>query len=71
MDEGIPWAVIGVVIAIVLFLICREIVCWYWKVNRIVSLLEDIKGALGRSGRASITETKSSDQNAKTLVVDD
>jgi hypothetical protein len=34
--------IIGVIIgAIILFLICRELVCWYWKINRIIVLLEE------------------------------
>jgi hypothetical protein len=32
---------IGLIIgAIVVFFICRELICWYYKINRIVSLLE-------------------------------
>jgi hypothetical protein len=37
-------------IIVVIFLICREIVCWYWKINQIVSLLTDIRQLL-RSGQ--------------------
>ena len=34
--------VIGIIIgAVVVFLICRELMCWYYKINKIVSLLED------------------------------
>lgn len=35
---------IFVVILLVLFLVLREVVCWYWKINRIVNLLERIAG---------------------------
>jgi uncharacterized protein YgiM (DUF1202 family) len=35
-------AVIGIIfVMVVLFFICRELICWYYKINRIVSLLED------------------------------
>jgi len=35
--------IIGVIIGvIVLFLICRELVCWYWKINRLVFLMENM-----------------------------
>ncbi|MFO7535349.1 MAG: hypothetical protein R6X19_06665 [Kiritimatiellia bacterium] len=27
---------------IAIFLVCREIFCWYWKVNKMVALLERI-----------------------------
>jgi hypothetical protein len=30
-------------IAIIVFVIFREIVTWYWKINKIVSLLEQIE----------------------------
>lgn len=40
--NSIEHAVIGLLILIVLFLAVREIVCWYWKINRIVELLESI-----------------------------
>jgi hypothetical protein len=31
---------ITIVIVAAIFLICRELVCWYWKVNRAMALLE-------------------------------
>ena len=31
---------ITLLILLVIFLICRELVCWYWKINRAVELLE-------------------------------
>jgi hypothetical protein len=34
-------ALLGAVLLFVIFLIARELVCWYWKINRIVSLLEE------------------------------
>jgi len=39
--------IIGIIIGvIVFFFICRELMCWYYKINRIVSLLEDQKRLL-------------------------
>jgi hypothetical protein len=39
MSSGI---IIGVIIgAIVLFLVCRELICWYYKINRILALMEE------------------------------
>jgi uncharacterized protein YgiM (DUF1202 family) len=40
MDFGgiVITIIIGV---IVIFLACRELMCWYYKINKIVSLLED------------------------------
>jgi len=41
-------------VILVLFLVCREIVCWYWKLNKIVAnqerqtkLLESLLERLG------------------------
>jgi len=36
----------SLLIAVVIFLICREIFCWYWKINGVVSLLERIDSRL-------------------------
>ena len=32
---------IGLAIVVVIFLVCREIVCWYAKINERVNLLEE------------------------------
>lgn len=38
---GGAWSsLVTLLIIIALFLICREIICWYWKINRAVELLE-------------------------------
>ncbi len=47
MDEAIGGVIVAILIVPVIFLICREIVCWYWKINRIVGLLESIESKLG------------------------
>jgi len=39
-DDIIASVLITLLIIIVIFLILREIVCWYWKINRIVDLQE-------------------------------
>ncbi len=39
--------VVGIVIgSIILFLICRELICWYYKINEHSRLLEDIRSEL-------------------------
>ena len=37
---GLWSLLITLLILLVIFLICRELVCWYWKINRAVELLE-------------------------------
>lgn len=41
--------VIGLAIvasSLVIFFVGRDIICWYWKIDRIVSLLESINSKL-------------------------
>ena len=34
--------IVGIIVGlIILFLICRELVCWYYKINKITALLEE------------------------------
>ncbi|MDD5034034.1 MAG: hypothetical protein PHE55_04685 [Methylococcaceae bacterium] len=47
MNNEIGVVLIAVLAVIVVFLLIREIVCWYWKINRIVLLLESIEQKLG------------------------
>jgi len=37
---------IVLLVLLLIFLIARELICWYWKLNKIVSLLESIDGKL-------------------------
>ncbi len=41
---------VGVIVALgvmlLFFLLGRELICWYFKVNQIVALLEDIRDSL-------------------------
>lgn len=42
---------IGIIIAIVLFLIFRAYVLWYWKVDEIVKLLKEISNNLKKGSK--------------------
>ncbi len=42
-DNPIVALIIVVAIFVFLFALLREFMCWYWKINRIVDLLADIK----------------------------
>lgn len=61
---------ITVAILVVIFLICRELMCWYWKINEMVSLLKSINekldGAQLRNDRASSNSTGSGNVKADT-----
>jgi hypothetical protein len=41
MDFSSP--LFPLIIGILIFLVFREVVTWYWKINKIVSLLEQIE----------------------------
>jgi len=43
MDSPIVSVLVAIVGAIAFFLIIREILTWYWKINRVVNLLEKIE----------------------------
>jgi hypothetical protein len=47
--EYFAYLAITVVIIVVLFLLFREIFCWYWKINERVSLLKEIRDTLQTS----------------------
>lgn len=43
MDSG-GWLTLFFIILI--FLVCREIICWYWKINEISRYLKEIRDIL-------------------------
>ena len=38
--------IMTLIFIIALFMVCREVVCWYWKQNEQVKLLQGIKDSL-------------------------
>jgi hypothetical protein len=46
--NGLGVLIATLAVAILLFLICRAIVLWYWRVNEGIALLESIDEKLGR-----------------------
>ncbi len=43
---GFLGVVIGLIVLVLIFIICREIFCWYWKINEITDLLRSINDKL-------------------------
>jgi len=41
-------------VTLLVFLVCREIVCWYWKINEAVGLLQEILFELKKSNQKSL-----------------
>lgn len=59
--------------AFAFFLILREIVTWYWKINRIEELLEKIEKNTSKTNGAEKIEQKPQDEpdkNARTSMFD-
>jgi hypothetical protein len=41
-DQGIGVLITTAVVALIIFLVCREIVTWYFKLNQIVARLDTV-----------------------------
>lgn len=63
MDIIKVFIVIGV--CFVIFLLCREVMCWYWKVNRIIELLEKIAA---NTSNNKYLENKKSEDTARSEI---
>ena len=50
--------IIGLLILVVLLLLLREFVCWYWKINQHGALLTEIRDLLATSQNAVINSAK-------------
>jgi hypothetical protein len=48
MGNGIVGAIFVLFIAALIFLVCRAIVLWYWRVGEAIDLLKGINEKLGR-----------------------
>ena len=46
MSMGLGEMLTGILVFALLFLVLREFFCWYWKINRVVALLENIEANL-------------------------
>ena len=52
------YLIVILAVSVIIFLICREIICWYFKINQrvsqqtlIIDLLKDIKTSLNQSNK--------------------
>ncbi len=62
--------IMAILVCITVFFVCRELVCWYFKFNKIVGILEDIKNLLESSSTVDsslITRKQRSFQLAKPI----
>lgn len=58
-------SIIVLLLLILIFLLGRELICWYWKINKIVDVLEKILKRLERQNYnpsiPSVTKIEKSD----------
>jgi len=54
MSDTILSTLVVLIIIIVLFVVLRELVTWYWKLNKIVELLEQIEENTRPKGKKSV-----------------
>ena len=60
--------IIGIIVGVIIvFLICREIVCWYWKINKMVELMEEqneyLKKYIGKQNKLLMKIMKNDESN--------
>lgn len=48
------------VVAVIIFLVFREVFCWYWKINQNVALLTEIRNLLAAKSMVPVGTTQSS-----------
>lgn len=57
MEKVIGTVFLVFIITFVIFLILRELMCWYWKINHIITLLEKISSRLAYIGSNNVLTT--------------
>jgi len=60
MDGNITGSLlVAAVILLIIFLVFREVFCWYWKINTVVSLLTEIRNSLSILSAATVDHQRS------------
>ena len=49
--DALMTGIFGLLILAAIFLVCRELVCWYWKINQAIEFLGEIKDAAQETAR--------------------
>ncbi len=57
--DTLSGGLIALAVIVAIFLIIREIICWYWKINKAVNLLTDIRDLLSKNAVAPASELSS------------
>jgi hypothetical protein len=69
--QGIGSVLVVLVIAILVFLLLREVMCWYYKINEIIGLLRETNGLLRASVQGAAAPSPASRAAVAKQVVRD
>lgn len=56
-SDGFGSVLIVLLICVIIFIVCRELLCWYYKINKMVSNQEEIIRLLKKIANESNTPT--------------
>lgn len=56
-EQGVTLLIL-LAVQIVIFIVCREIVCWYFKINQRLNVMKDIRDYLKKDEPTFISEFK-------------
>ena len=54
------YLLVVLIVLAVIFLVLRELVCWYWKINQHIALLTEIRDLLSAKGISNASQTVTS-----------
>lgn len=63
--EGIGSVLLVLLICIIIFIVCRELICWYYKINKMVSNQDEIIRILKKIAGEDNSNSKIIDQFKK------
>jgi hypothetical protein len=56
VDQSVlMWIITGLFAFLIVFVVLREVMCWYWKINQIVDKLTEISNTLKAKEEKKLT----------------
>lgn len=62
MEASFLGSIFVLIISIMIFLLCREIVCWYFKINEFIKINKEILSELQNKNNISSARNKNFDE---------
>jgi hypothetical protein len=66
-ELNVATILIALAVVLVVFLIVREVLCWYWKVNQAIALLTEIRDLLASRSNALMSSSASATSSGHRL----